>query len=105
MWVLLQMMQLTADATGVFYALPILSTLENLKHQRMRNIKEIIARRSFVNIYADGTTVYDYTSKTSDDLRLAADHMPDPAHAAQSAKNCLLTFNATQTKLVTLHSR
>lgn len=43
-------------------------------------------RRSFVNIYAEDTTIYGYSSKTIDAQRLSADLLSDLALTSQWGK-------------------
>ena len=59
--------------------------------------------RSFVDIYADDTTVYGHTSKPYDDQTLAADLSSDLDRTDQWGNEWLVTFNASKTKLLSFH--
>lgn len=56
-----------------------------------------------MNIYGDVTTIYECTSKSLDDQRVAVDLSSDRAPTSQWVKNWLVTFDDSKIKLVTFH--
>ena len=59
--------------------------------------------RSFVDIYADDTTIYGSTTKTVNDQVLSDSLSSDLEHVVEWGKRWLVTFNASKTKLLSLH--
>ena len=59
--------------------------------------------RSFVDVYADDTTVYGHTSKHYDVLNLATDLSSDLNRTVQWGKEWLVSFNTSKTKLVSFN--
>ena len=59
--------------------------------------------RSFVNIFADDTTIYGHTSKDLSHLDLASNISIDLSLTVQWGNKWLVTFNSLKTKLVSFH--
>ena len=59
--------------------------------------------RSFVNIYADDTTLYGCTSKDLDHVSLASNLSSDLSNIVDWGKKWLVAFNSAKTKLLSIH--